>query len=495
MEASSRSHKDEVLLVNPRAHLRNEGKYVIAAFPRLSEVKVLRLLPLEGFIVSLFDGKRAVEEIKDIVSALADRTSKNPLGDAAAAVEFVIAKHLEPLGDIRTPLLLPISRLEQERRCRIHEYDPRDFIVREDQFRGDDARLTFPVSIQWFLTNECPVHCQYCYMPKMIKNEEMLPWERIKELFGEARNGGVLSCFLSGGDVMCYPHLFELLEVMRELEFSPIQLPTKSHISPQAAARLRESGVVDNVQVSVDSTVPEIADYLVQSPGYLQRAMESIRNLLEAGGPDFVSVKAIITPYTLPTIPKLYRDFHAMGIGTIGLAVYLRSPYRHQDKLFNSPGDFEWLKRQLKKVAEDLSLDKEISIGNAPPSPAPPSPEEKKKAWESRRHCFAGREHLTVCANGKVITCEHMPERDEDYLGDLRAQSIAEVWNGRGVDEYLIHPPRNRFAGTPCLDCDEFDECQTFMGQCVRDSFIHYGTRWHPPSNCPRNAKSPLRYT
>ena len=80
-----------------------------------------------------------------------------------------------------------------------------------------------------------------------------------------------------------------------------------------------------------------------------------------------------------------------------------------------------------------------------------------------------------------------MPEREEDYLGDLNVQSIEEIWNSKELDEYLIHPPRERLAGTACFDCDEFEECQTVYGMCVRNACIHYGTRWYPAPECPRN--------
>ena len=98
---------------------------------------------------------------------------------------------------------------------------------------------------------------------------------------------------------------------------------------------------------------------------------------------------------------------------------------------------------------------------------------------------------MTVCADGKVISCEQMLEREEDYLGDLRVQSIKEVWQSRKLDEYLIHPPREKLIGTACYDCDQFDECQTVMGLCVREAVKAYGTRWAPVPLCQQAPPAP----
>ena len=485
-------NEKEVYVVHPNFRLRNEHKYIIAADFEQDRglTGVLRLAPVEGAVVSMFDGVRNCGDVADICTAFFPENSKNSLQDAQSLLQQILSCHCKPRGQASRPLLLRKSELAPEDKGRIHQYQTVDFIISPSACRLDDLKLSFPTSILWLVTNQCLVRCQYCYMHKpSVPAEDLLPWGRVNELLHEAHHSGTMEIKLSGGDPLCYPYLFKFLDVLQDLGFPPIDIPTKSYVSPQMAARLAEHPALRGIQFSIDSTVPEIADFIVQIPGFCQRTVESIRNVM-AAGICRVNTKTVITPYTLPTIPKLYRDMRSMGIESVILATYCRSGYWHKDKLYNHPDDYQWLDAEIKKLKEQFPEDK-INYQNGPPKLDCKTDKERASSWSKRSRCTAGREHMTICANGKVVACEQMPERDEDCLGDLRVRSIREVWEGELMDRYLLHPPRERFAGTPCCDCEEFDQCQTVIGTCVRDSCIHYGTRWSPVPHCPK--ASPTR--
>ncbi len=483
-------NNQDIYAVHPEVILRNDGKYIAAGFPDPITVVTSRLAPIEGVVLSMFNGERTCEEIVDLSSAMVAESSKDPMKDTEKLVRKLMERHVEPLLNMPRPVLAKKAQLSPGELNRIKPYEPTDYIVAPDKYRPKDFKLSYPAGILWLLTNECQVNCQYCYMhkPKMTK-KEMLPWERLRELLYEANDNGLMGFYVSGGDILCYPHLFDLLEVMDELDFHPISIATKGYISPETAERLACHKSVCQIQFSIDSTVPDIADFLTQSPGFCQRTMESIRNSQKAGIKK-VSAKAVITPYNIATIPKYYRDLKAMGLEEILMATYCKSGYHHDDRLFNHPEDYTWLDKQFDKLRQEFPNDS-IQYQNGAPQVEPLSQEVREKRWKQRARCTAGRDMMTVCANGKVVACEQMPERYEDYIGDLRTQSIAEAWNGKEMDEYLFHPPREKFAGTPCFDCDEFDDCQSVIGQCVRNSCIFFGTRWAPVPNCPKLPAEP----
>jgi len=477
--------EDDVYAIHPNARLRNDGKYVIAAFPGEAAVPLIRMDPVTSAVITLFDGRRTCGEVADLASTMADDKSETPGEDAKILLQNVLKIHCDPQGGALDPLLVQLDKVEADLRPRIPVYRTTDFLVKMENFRPSDPQLAFPISLLWLLTNDCQTNCQYCYMDKPpVAREDLLPFERVKEIAKEAHEGGVLGIYVSGGDVMCYPHIFEFCELMSEYKFEPTVLATKAYVSLEAAQRLREYDYVQGIQFSIDSTVPEIADFLTQSPGFCERTMKSIQNVKDAGF-EQIEIKCVITPYNLPTLPKMYRDFKAMGMSTVRFATYCKSGYHHQDKLFNHPDDFKWLDEQLDKLRDEFPGE-EIYYQNGGPQPEGKSREETNETWKNRSACTAGRSSFTICASGKVVACEQMPEREGDYIGDLRTQSIMEVWKSRELDEYLLHPPRERFKGTPCFDCEEFEECQYAYGQCVRDCIIHNGTRWSPTPICPR---------
>ena len=47
-----------------------------------------------------------------------------------------------------------------------------------------------------------------------------------------------------------------------------------------------------------------------------------------------------------------------------------------------------------------------------------------------------------------------------------------------------MKPPRSRYAGTLCADCELFDACHE-RGRCYYASYVTSGTLFGPQSNCP----------
>ncbi|HUV35322.1 MAG TPA: radical SAM protein [Patescibacteria group bacterium] len=482
--------KEDYYVLNPACRIRNDGKYVFAGFPSDISVSVLRLAPMEGIMAALMNGERSMDEATGFFEAMAAPTSTDPQQDAKTMVRYLVKRHLEPLGDMPGPLLVPRSELTDEQLRSLPQHDPVDFIVKPEDYNPIDLKLSYPASILWLITNECAVSCQYCYMDKTkIEKNNLVPFERMREVLTEARGKGLICVSLSGGDPFCHPRIFDLLELMEELGYAKTSIATKHYMSRGMAERLAACGILDELQFSIDSTVPEIADFLVRTPGFCERTIESIRNVQNAGI-EKVAVKGVITPYNLPTLPKMYRDMKALGIPTVRMATYGRSGYNHKDKLFNHPDDYKWLDAEFEKLREEFPGEM-ISYQNGSPQLEPIGDEQKQKNWESRSRCTAGRTSITIAPNGKVVACEQMPLREQDYLGDIKTQSLEEAWNSAALDEYLIHPPRERLKNTPCYDCseEEFNHCQMYMGICVRDCCIQFGTRWYSPPNCPKTPR------
>jgi radical SAM protein with 4Fe4S-binding SPASM domain len=100
---------------------------------------------------------------------------------------------------------------------------------------------------------------------------------------------------------------------------------------------------------------------------------------------------------------------------------------------------------------------------------------------------------MMICADGKVIPCEQIPETEEYFCGDVSHQSIMEVWNGDRLRELTYGMPREKFKGQPCYDCEEWEECMGKKGNCIRDQALHLGGIYQPPENCPKYEGSFVR--
>ena len=482
--------ESDIYVLNPNMRLRNDKKRVIAIAIIGTSAFPLALNPIDGIVMSMFDGLRTCRDITKLCTSFANE----PIEKAEKYLEKFIINFTKTSEQMPLPLLVKKIDLRPEQVAQIRRYNPRDFAIHRDQWKSihlEDNRHVFPVAILCLLTNDCQVNCQYCYMDKpSLKKEDLLPWDRVKIILEEIYENGPVLLTISGGDIILYPYLFDFLDLVHKYDLPLEGFSTKASVSKEIADKLVKSGGTDEIQFSIDSTVPEIGDYLVQSPGFVERIFKSIENCLAAGLK--VETKSVITPYNIATIPKLCRDLKARGVSTIRLATYCRSSFHHKDKLLNHLDDYEWLDKEIEKLKKEFPNDK-FDIQNGPPNPEPLSAEKKKEIWDKRPMCTAGRNLLVICANGKVKPCEQMPEREEDYIGDLKRQSLTEVWNSKALDEYLIHPPKEKFKGTVCYECpdDEFHKCQVEVGTCLKDNVSDYGTRWAPSKYCPRAPEAP----
>jgi radical SAM protein with 4Fe4S-binding SPASM domain len=270
---------------------------------------------------------------------------------------------------------------------------------------------------------------------------------------------------------------------LASFEFIPVFIPTKAHVSKEAAKRLAESNIVYEVQFSIDSTVEDIADWLVRTPGFYRRTLESIENCLEAGLR--VSTKSVITPYNILTAPCLYRELKSRGVAQVRLATYNRSAYHHTDDLFNHPESVGWLMRELEILKQEFP-DDIIGLQNGEPALEPLSKEQREARWKDMAACSAGRSSMMVCVDGKVIPCEQMPETDENFCGDLNIQSLDDVWQSEEMAKRTNALPRDEFEGTPCFDCSDRHACHNVKGFCIRDTAMHYGSIYTPNPHCPK---------
>jgi len=116
------------------------------------------------------------------------------------------------------------------------------------------------------------------------------------------------------------------------------------------------------------------------------------------------------------------------------------------------------------------------------------SKEEKTEWFKKRAACSAGKWAFVLLPDGKVNPCEELYYHPAFIVGDLRHQSIMEMWNSKEWND-LLHPQQNQFSkDSPCSDCEEFVECHTGDGRCWKRALAAYGEPDFPDPYCPRAA-------
>ena len=453
------------------------------------------LSPLMGATLSLFNGELTVRHL-------------------SMAVQY--AHNLDTLEEARNFLLHAIRSVNKESDAivgmseklapYVKKYDPLAFLKAPFE-EPNQKRPAAPLSMNIMFSNACETNCMYCYAHRrQVPPQSQLSMERWIEIFHEAHSLGIEQVALSGGDTLFRKDALTLLAELIKLEMLFL-VSTKCHVTPEMAGHLVDIGMnvpinqyTREIQISMDGPDENTADTLAGSPGYFQRAVDSIKNLVERGLN--LRVKAVATPLNASRVYEWIELLTSLGVKSAYISSYNRSFFRHEDGLFLSQEDKALIGEQFKRAKSDfpgielnmsdfvseLVPEEQTSFSMTDSAEIDAEPGHRTKAktkkWKDRAHCSGGRSSLTITPDGKVVLCDQAPQEGVFVVGDVTSRSIMDVWNSEDLLNFA-YPPRQKFVGTACYDCSDRTDCHGIKGYCFRDSFFNYGSVYAPPPACP----------
>lgn len=434
--------------------------------------KLVRLSPFETVAMTLLDGRTRLDEVSGLLSEML--TIDKPEADQ---VINNLLKRNEELG----PFLEAISD-SKGKFTRLNT--PR--ILREltayNSVPNKALRLQVPLSLVLLPTYHCQTECIYCYAerPNLPLDAQMRP-ARWAEILMEAGELGIDLVTFSGGDPLTYKGIDLLLMVASAYKMNYI-LPTKTLVTAKRAEELAKVlSDKGQVQISVDSFDPYVADLLTGSQNYVEKAKASIRNLRGAGLQ--VRTNTVVTSLNISGVENLIRELHHLGVSRAQITNYYRSHYRHNDDLFLSNEQIDNLNKLVMQLKDELKWPGLACNANSRDFSLTGSNSEK--AWKGRASCSGGFSSCVILPNGDVVLCEKVPHDHRFVVGNVAHQSLLDVWNSKEMMDFIV-PEQHLFAGTACVDCNEFNCCHRLYGRCFRDAYFNYGRIYAPSPNCPR---------
>lgn len=495
-------NESTIPVISPHWRLKRSGDWIILWKYDPDEIIYQILSPNAYTVIPLFNGVLTLRQIALAVQfAYGIETTEASINLVRTLIENINLEHpcIVEMNDSIAPF--------------VKTYDPLAHIVSVEAYR-EQARLYSPLSLNVMFSNNCQTNCIYCYADRRhVPVSKELSFERWIEIFDEAKNLGIEQISLSGGDPLFRKDAIDLIAKLIDLEMLFL-LSTKCHVTPLMADRLASAGmskpinhIKREVQISLDGPDSSVADTLAGSPGYFERAKDSIQNLL-AKDLD-LRVKAVITPLNASRIYEWAKMLYNMGVKRISCAAYNRTYFRHHDSLFLDTADRLIVQDQFSRIRSDFPNLDLLPTGfkeNKTDLLHAKSPDEisgseahsgnnnldKVTTWRNRAFCSGGRSSITITPDGKIILCDTAPQTEEFFVGDLSTQSIMEVWHSESLIS-ATYPPREKFKDTACYECEELLECHILYGYCFRDSYFNYGTLFTPPPKCPKAINDGMR--
>lgn len=437
--------------------------------------------PSMAIFLTMFDGIKPYEQVLQeffyVTSNEDSPENKKFLEDQLRFIEKEVLRI--------NHLLIDISERDQLG-YKIVSYSPEDFIIPREEIdiRPYDKRIDFPLSINYNVSTNCSFKCRYCYHPRS-KLDEYISLERLKNLFDELKMNGCENITLSGGDPFERPDLIALIKELHDRELNYF-LSTKSYLDREVCQQLVDVGLT-KMQISLDAADPQIASFLVGGKAnYFENTIETVKNLQKLKVE--VRLKAVVCNQNALFLKEYLELCRQLEVSRVHLVQYGRSLWCHNDDLFPNQEKMKIANATIDEFKAKYSSPKIIG-GSYQYSiiDQTGSRNGNEDIFKDRSICNAGRFALTLLPNGEVIVCEQLGYDPEVILGDLRTQTIEELWNSEKMEKWLSPPPRETFnSDSPCYFCkgELYQKCHRMYSRCLRDSFNYFQNLNSPDIRC-----------
>jgi radical SAM protein with 4Fe4S-binding SPASM domain len=316
--------------------------------------------------------------------------------------------------------------------------------------------LHLPLNVHFDLTYRCNERCVHCYLDHDDLGE--LTTVEVKGILDQLRQSGTFFLTYSGGEIFLRKDCFELIGYARQLHFD-VSLKTNGlTITADTAERLRSLGV-RRVQVSIYSADAAIHDAITKVRGSLQRSLQAVRLLRDAG---------LVVKIACPLMPQNTAGYRKV----VELAHELGVPYTLDVTITGKiDGDLSLLKlrepaQNLLAVLSDPELKPEelCEVSKA----EPPAPSEADEALRDIA-CSAGHNACYISPYGDVFPCVQMPLP----TGNLRQERFADIWYSSPA---LRRLRALRDTQVPiCSECSIRKYCERCPGLAMMEDGDLYG--------------------
>lgn len=436
---------------------------------------------MHAMMLSFFKGDKLLgENVKDISELFGIKYD-----DAMALVSHFINNEKEiHIKYDNTIFAFPERMIiENEQSSYREDIDIENFFI-DPPYDFKTTRSYKPKDAVLVINTHCATDCIYCYANK---NHVFMPLatERILGIIDEAKAIGMNSFDVSGGELLLHKDWNVILKHLVDNGFDPY-ISTKVPLDERMVEKLSLTGI-KQIQVSLDTLDTEkTRQNLNVGNGYVDKIKKSLK-LLDSSGIDLI-IKGTLTRYTL-TEENLHEtlDFitslkHVKRyiISTIGYMHF--KPNVLFSKLHPTLTQIETAKEYVKKMSElvpfEMYLDNQSLLRKQMCN---------QSEFNDRSTCSANVNGFVILPDGKVTICEELYWNPQFIIGDLKTQTIMELWSSEKAWN-LWNLQQSIFPKeSACSICEKFDECRHGAGVCWKMVIGAYGKEnaFYPDPRCP----------
>jgi radical SAM protein with 4Fe4S-binding SPASM domain len=494
----NRQFQDRFIL-NPEYRLRSDERRALIYYrhtissldPNVSNFLGF-LHPLLAVLLSLFNGNKTLEEtVDDFVYSTGFNKAHTldlilPLIENKREIKVQFEEGLNFYFPINT--LIPYKGLKKKS---FPQYSPEQFLVPQEQLDFTTRRLYKPLDLMLHLNNVCTTKCLYCYVDMRKKVTCQIPFERIRGIIREARELGMRSFSVSGGEVFTYKYWRELLRELVANGFDP-SITTKYPLNEKKVKELKDIGV-RTIIFSLDTINKDHMVKLLQVKEDYHSLILKTLGLLDQYGFD-IHITGQITSFNQESVGldffkylTQYENVRVIHLRVPGYSMFPKGV--DYTNLCPSKTSLERIESEVKQWNQNpingvkvvlLQYQQENHYFGC-------SSEERQDRFLKRGQCSANIYNFQIQPDGKVSICDAFLRHSAFIIGDLMTQSIKQMWNSEKALGLYYLPRDSVSSESACKSCADFDGCHQGKGACWKLAMEAYGEdKWDwPDPRCP----------
>lgn len=355
-------------------------------------------------------------------------------------------------------------------------------------------RPSIPFNINFMITTKCNTNCIYCYADKSRKDD--LSIDYIKKILYDAHNIGIINLTLTGGDVLAHPEWRSILSIASQLGFS-LFISTKTTLSKDDVTFLKDIGV-KMIQISLDSLDCIVLQKMLHvNSSYKNKMLRTLKYFDDAGMK--VIIRTVLTKFNSDekSIKDMIEHFNKLScIDSWVITPAFISEYKKEYD------NYSVSKNMLKSIYSYTNVIKSyfpILYNKINESGYSLIKFDTVEDFISKnQNCYANSYSMSIISNGKVSICEMLYETSQFIIGDIRKNSLKDIWNSEKAISLFLNERKCETNTTPCYECSVYDVCKQRLAKkvCYVDIVKAYGVDHidYPDIRCPYSMKYDEKY-
>ena len=370
----------------------------------------------------------------------------------------------------------------------IQDLSPKDFLnITREKFRKM-VREAKPLTCWYIITEECDLHCKFCFADSTKPWPDELTTQEIYALLDNIAEAGTQAIVFGGGEPTLREDLVEVMHYAARYKNMFVALNTHGQwLDRKYVTRLVNAGV-SQVKVSVDG-LKESHDWN-RGEGTFDKCIQALKNCVDAGIKSVIWI-ATISQMNYDEIPQMVKMAMDLGVdicmvqlfpggrwkGKTDLMLTREQVRDWQRYMVEQQNIYGWTRIQFEdryQICEDCHALKVAAdpyrIGDFTDTPA---------------GCISGIWQYIINASGKVVIGDIVTPELE--IGDLRQEKLSKIW--RYSDLANLLRDRDKLKGR-CGRC----ELRFVCGGCRRMAYSLTGDIMAPDPQCWYKPRLELEY-